>query len=909
MKNTIKNCPVFLALIIIQIITCNCFITTYSKVYASSSPILVKNFRNNETITYELPILKGTISTYTSKIKVSVNNGAETEWTIHPTKYTFKAIAKLNAGINIVKLSAAGNDDTYLNITYSPRLSGPAVKFTYLTPSDTDGSFRAPFGVDNSLTSAKKRYTLQALLMQSAWAECMYDRGYGRNTFSIARPIEDTSNVVFVKTADKTESEMQKYTNENLPGYTCLDFYSYVKSQVNPHSYDIKNFVIPSSSSHENRYLPNGEVISKAATALGGNDLAMGESTYLYKMPEDISGIDSILYNTDMGMETDTYPYWEQFGLSIGGGMHELGHCFGLNHLDSSLMIDWDNPETIKRNSDNSSIMTYGFRHANRLFAVKDGNGIDFEDNVNQVNWNWGWTETENPADSFIQNDCQILSDSAWICDSTLYDEAEWNKNTLSGDTQIYHNSISSGNSVGNIGGGDINSLTFNDMYTAESGTYMIKVYYISEETRSCFLSVNDNPGIEYTFEGNSWTKPIFKEIPLNLQAGYNSIRFYNPNGWAPDIDKISLPFTLSNSLPLSFEAEAPYNTFCGSVGIWVDSMYSACKAVGGIIEDNSLIFNNVVVDRPGDYTVRVSYISDVDRTCNISTNHAKGIPYSFAGSDWNTVSTKDITLTLREGNNRIKFYTESSYGPDIDKIEIIDIPSSNTNNISFYDNLPTTYSDNTSSYDKSPINHSDSTSSYDDYSSSYIDINSNYNQVSSSYMDTPSFDNNLSTHFDIPLSTVNFEYHNTNIESPTNQIGTSFKITNSGSEPINLSDLKLRYYYTINGVNSQNFYCDYASINDCSLINSTNVMGNFVELTNQSEYADYYLEIGFTNNEEILYPGSYVNICTRISKSDWSNTYILEDDYSFCSTSTQSVTSNKTPIYISGTRVFGVEP
>jgi|GEM_PF-3268090 len=913
MKNAFNKLSILITLTVLQI---TCFTPNHSKTYASSNPITISNFRNNETITYELPIIKGTINTYADKVKVSVNNGAETEWTVHPAKYTFKAIAQLNQGMNIIKLSADGNDDTYLRITYNPPLTGPSVKFIYLIPSDIDGSFRAPFGVDNSLDSAKKRYTVQALLMQSAWAECMYDRGYGRNTFRIKRPIGETSNVVFVKTADKTEAQIREYSNENFPGRTNIDLYNYVKSQVSPHPYDIKNFVIPSSSTLIDEFLPNGEIISQASTALGGNDLALGESTYLYKMPEHISDIDSILYNTDIGIETDPYPYWEQFGLSIGGGLHELGHCFGLDHLDSSLMIDWDNPETIKPGSDNSSIMTSGFRKANRIFAVKDGNGVDFEDDVNQVNWNWGWTETENPANSFVQNECQVLSDSEWIFNSSLFDEAEWDKNTICGDAQIFHNTTPSGNVVGNIGGGFNNSLTFNDIYTDKSGNYTIRVYYIPTQTRSCFISVNEDTGVKYIFEGNNSSEPVYKEISLYLQSGYNTIKFYNIDSWAPDIDKISLPFTLSDSLPLNFEAEAACNSFHGDVQIWIDSIYSGCKAVGSIIGKNILVFNNVAVDKTGDYTVRVSYITDEDRTCNISTNHDKEKSYLFEGYDWSSVSTKDITLTLREGNNRIKFFNDNGYAPDIDKIEIIGIPSSKDTHFSTFEAIQAsirdiTLSDNNSSSTSNKTVTATKDLPYDlgmpsynnKFSNPYSDMISDDNQPSSQNDSTPILDNQLQ----VPLPAVNVEYFNINSKSPTNQIKTNIKITNSSSEAINLSDLKVKYYYTINGINSQNFFCDYASINDFTIINPSNVTGNFVELTKKSAYADHYIEIRFINCTQVLYPGDFVNICTRISKSDWSNTYIQEDDYSYVSSPMENLFN--TPVYISGARVFGTEP
>ena len=38
------------------------------------------------------------------------------------------------------------------------------------------------------------------------------------------------------------------------------------------------------------------------------------------------------------------------------------------------------------------------------------------------------------------------------------------------------------------------------------------------------------------------------------------------------------------------------------------------------------------------------------------------------------------------------------------------------------------------------------------------------------------------------------------------------YKLVNTGSEPVNLSDVTIRYYYTINGEKPQNSWCDWSN-------------------------------------------------------------------------------------------------
>ncbi|WP_439709787.1 cellulose binding domain-containing protein [Thermoclostridium stercorarium] len=81
----------------------------------------------------------------------------------------------------------------------------------------------------------------------------------------------------------------------------------------------------------------------------------------------------------------------------------------------------------------------------------------------------------------------------------------------------------------------------------------------------------------------------------------------------------------------------------------------------------------------------------------------------------------------------------------------------------------------------------------------------------------------------------------NANTQEISNSIMPRFRIYNSGNTSIPLSEVKLRYYYTVDGDKPQNFWCDWASIG------SSNVTGTFVKMDGATTGADYYLEIGFT--------------------------------------------------------------
>lgn len=127
------------------------------------------------------------------------------------------------------------------------------------------------------------------------------------------------------------------------------------------------------------------------------------------------------------------------------------------------------------------------------------------------------------------------------------------------------------------------------------------------------------------------------------------------------------------------------------------------------------------------------------------------------------------------------------------------------------------------------------------------------------------------------------------------------FKITNTGTNAINFSDIKLRYYYTIDGASPQVFYCDW------STLSISNIIGKFVKMPNPQSDADYYLEIGF-NSSNSFEAGSSIVIQTRFNKTN-NTGYNQNNDYSFNNYASNYVDWTKVTAHIGSTLVWGSIP
>lgn len=264
--------------------------------------------------------------------------------------------------------------------------------------------------------------------------------------------------------------------------------------------------------------------------------------------------------------------------------------------------------------------------------------------------------------------------------------EAEAPVNALSGNASVVAcSACSGGKKVGGLYQGS--TLQFNGITVNEAGSYRVTVSYISGDPRSVNISVNGGSAENYDFPKTAdWNTVATFDVTLQLTAGANSIVFADGNWYSPDIDKIVIAKATSpdpggggsggtGSPPANaqyYEAESNANLLSGKASVSNCGACSGGKKVGNLYQGSSLQFNQIEVNAPGTYTVRLYYISGDPRSLLVSSNGAAGDLYDLPKTkDWNTVGTFDVDLSLAAGSNTILMSDGNSYSPDIDKIAV----------------------------------------------------------------------------------------------------------------------------------------------------------------------------------------------------------------------------------------------
>jgi hypothetical protein len=138
------------------------------------------------------------------------------------------------------------------------------------------------------------------------------------------------------------------------------------------------------------------------------------------------------------------------------------------------------------------------------------------------------------------------------------------------------------------------------------------------------------------------------------------------------------------------YEAEALGNSLSGQVYVHacpeayikvlgsVDPAVTAGACAGGArlryvggSSSNYITFNNVNVPSAGTYALTIYAGTRDVRTFNISINGGTAVSVNMDGVDFGTMVSVTKTVTLKAGNNTLKFYNNSASTPDLDRIKV----------------------------------------------------------------------------------------------------------------------------------------------------------------------------------------------------------------------------------------------
>ncbi|KAH9102155.1 hypothetical protein LEN26_013814 [Aphanomyces euteiches] len=260
-------------------------------------------------------------------------NDVATYWPVSHNG-VFKALVLLPTyGQHEICLNIA---ETYhiVSVEYRPSNRPHRVHFYYQTGKDSEGTFDAPPGVDNSVAAAVKKIQFNAMLLQTAMAVLLAAHGI-RETFNLE--LDDNGQpIVHVLESSFTDEFAYTLSDNQLIDHVEKD----LKAQGFLASEFGKHIVILGSS----KYDPETKS-SKAHTALGGSQVGVFGSCNLHTWASHVGNVtqsflDSTRIDTNKLSDDSCFrgTYAGNFATGLGAVLHELGHTLGLGHSTHGIM-------------------------------------------------------------------------------------------------------------------------------------------------------------------------------------------------------------------------------------------------------------------------------------------------------------------------------------------------------------------------------------------------------------------------------------------------------------------------------------------------------------------------------------------------------------------------------------------
>ncbi|WP_049789330.1 CBM35 domain-containing protein [Granulicella tundricola] len=231
----------------------------------------------------------------------------------------------------------------------------------------------------------------------------------------------------------------------------------------------------------------------------------------------------------------------------------------------------------------------------------------------------------------------------------------------------------SDGNKVVKLGLGIENTLTLNNIYTERAGIYRVEIDPVASGSSDLIFQVNDGEPQALKVSGGSANQPSSSFLPLELKTGYNSIRFGNASGVAPDLDRISVGSGSLVGSPSSRSYEAELARLSGTETASSCLMCSGGAQVSSIEQndENAVTFPNVNAPSGGVYELEIDFVTASQHSVLLTINGGKEINIDLNGSSKVTPSTTVVPVVLKDGKNELRFTSHDFDAPALDRIAV----------------------------------------------------------------------------------------------------------------------------------------------------------------------------------------------------------------------------------------------
>ncbi len=231
----------------------------------------------------------------------------------------------------------------------------------------------------------------------------------------------------------------------------------------------------------------------------------------------------------------------------------------------------------------------------------------------------------------------------------------------------------SSGHEVIKLGLEENNYVDIEGVRVAKSGIYRMKIDAGTDGPTDIFYQANGGVETAVKIGGSGFTIPSNTIVPVSLKAGENTIRFTNPTGIAPYLDRV----TIIGNGDLVDSRIGVYDAELGVLeGGATHTPCEYCSGNTQIISlggepDNDVLFDKVMAPGVGVYMMEIDYVAKGTRPLWVKVNHEKPFQLNLTGDSDTLPTSVVVPVSLNEGKNSITLGGGKDAAPGIDKIVI----------------------------------------------------------------------------------------------------------------------------------------------------------------------------------------------------------------------------------------------